>query len=113
MYPEAIGIAVVLLMLALTCLWLVGGGHLHLLGSMFGAKPPTGTQGDSSGDVSNFVKQANYLAHDSQLVIVPGATLAGGVGGTMWALGHRRGPGVVGGAVAAGTLGLLAPKLLS
>ena len=45
------------------------------------------------------------LSTDSLYLLGPTVTLAGAVGAIFWALGHRRGPSIMGGAVAAGVLG--------
>ncbi len=113
--PRIVLIAGVLILLSALVYLLVGGhGQVHLLASAFGQSYPTSAKGTpaTAGQASSIFTDATNLSHNAQYLLLPASTLAAGTGASMWALGHRRGPGVVGGAVAAGTLGLLAPTFI-
>ena len=85
--------------------------HAHLLRAAFpdtttsGTGTTTSPTGGAAGQVNSLFDDVNGLSTDSLYVLGPTVTLAGAVGGIFWALGHRRGPSIMGGAVAAGVLG--------
>jgi hypothetical protein len=84
--------------------------HVSLLQDAFNTHPPagptglTGTTGDVK-DTTNLWKEISSLSTDATYVLMPTVTLAGAVGGIFWAVGARRGPAIVGGAVMAGVIG--------
>jgi hypothetical protein len=97
--------------LALMLLLLVHHLHVDLLESAFGT-PQTSPGGNcptikgSTTDCTSLFSAVSNLTTDADYVLVPCVTLAGAVGAIFWALGHRRGPGIVGGALAAGAIGV-------
>ena len=81
-------------------------GHVNLLRDAFGASSGSAAgQNGQAADTSNLYTEVNNLSTDAIYVLGPCVTLAGAVGGILWALGGRRGPSIVAGAVAAGVVG--------
>jgi hypothetical protein len=80
--------------------------HVNLLQSALGQSnaAPKGKGADVT-DTNNLYGSLNQLTTEADYLIFPSVTLAGGVGAAFWALGHRRGPMIVSGAVIAGVVG--------
>jgi hypothetical protein len=100
-------VIVTALLLAVIVVLFVLHPHVDLLEGAFG-KAPTGPAGSGSAskDTSNLYHDVNTLATDARYILVPSVSLAGAVGAITWALGSRRGPGIVVGAVIAGVVGV-------
>jgi len=95
------------LMFALIVVLLVLHPHIDLLESAFGGAPKqSALKGSTAGDTENLASSVSQLTKDASYVLVPSVSLAGAVGATFWALGSRRGPTIVGGAVVAGVVGV-------
>lgn len=95
------------LLLVFVVVVLVGHPHVDLLESAFG-KPTSapGGSGNSAQATKNLYTDINALSTDAAYILVPSVTLAGAVGAIFWALGSRRGPAIVGGAIVAGVIGV-------
>lgn len=81
-------------------------GHVDLLQAAF-KKTPTAPGGNSAaaGDTTSLYNTINGLSTDATYILVPSVSLAGAVGGILWAFGAHRGPQIVAGAVVAGVVG--------
>jgi hypothetical protein len=77
-----------------------------LEGAFGGATKHPGNPGTQAAhDTSNLYHDIDTLKTDASYILAPCVSLAGCVGAAAWALGHRRGPSIVGGAVMAGVIG--------
>lgn len=79
--------------------------HAYLLKDAFLKGSTASPSGNAAGDTTNLYNDIDGLSTDSLYLLTPTVTLAGAVGGIFWAAGHRRGPSIMGGAIAAGVLG--------
>jgi hypothetical protein len=107
---QVVTVALALCGMALVGLLLLLHPHGDLLQDAFNTHPPTSAGALSggkaaTGDASNLWNDVNGLSTDALYLLMPTVTLAGAVGGIFWAVGARRGPMIVGGAVMAGVIG--------
>jgi hypothetical protein len=79
-------------------------GHVNLLKDALGGQSGS-AKGAAGKDTTDLFTKVDALSTDAIYVLGPCVTLAGAVGGILWARGARRGPGIVAGAVAAGVVG--------
>ena len=80
--------------------------HVDLLQAAFGVhatKKPAG--GGAVSNATQLFNSVQSLSTDALYILLPTVTLAGAVGGIVWAAGSRRGPSIVVGAIVAGVIG--------
>jgi hypothetical protein len=92
-----IGMTFVVVLLALL-------GHADLLQGAFNSTPKK-PSGSSATDTTNLYNEIGSLSTDATYILLPSVSLAGAVGGIVWAFGGHRGPSIVTGAVIAGVVG--------
>ena len=80
--------------------------HVNLLQAAFGVHSTTNpASGRASANATSLFTSVSNLSTDALYILLPTVTLAGAVGGIVWAAGSRRGPSIVVGAIVAGVIG--------
>jgi hypothetical protein len=91
---------------AIAGMLLVLNAHADLLQAAFGVTPKAkGPAGGATTNTTTLFNNISNLSTDAIYILLPTVTLAGAVGGIVWAAGSRRGPTIVVGAIVAGVIG--------